>query len=354
MTIASPSTRWRRLLTICAASVLLHYLAIGWVGARIGAMPQEEESARPPPIVAQLLAAPAAVPQARPAPVRQRAARAAPAGRRAPAPMPAPLAEEVHVPLPLAEPGAVAALVDVQSPEPAPAPAAVAAPGPRFKVSLPPSAELTLDVTRTDASGASWSGKSIMDWSLDGSRYRMTMVASITMVVTVNLAELASEGDIDAAGIAPRKMTEKRRNKAQTATHFNRETDRISFSASEAMYPLHPGMQDKTTFALQLAGIARADLEQLMGGIEMVVGEEKDAALYRFVVLGQEEIDTRMGRIATWRLSRPPRPGEYKSRVDVWLAPGYDWYPVQLQATEANGAVTTQTISKIVVKESGK
>ncbi len=352
MTIASPSTRWHRLLTICAASVLLHYLAIGWVGARIGAMPREEESARPPPIVAQLLAAPAAVPQARPAPIRHRPARAAPAGKRVPArlPLPAPLADEVHVPLALAEPGAVAALVDVKSPEPDPAPA----PGPRFKVSLPPSAELTLDVARTDASGASWTGKSVMDWSSDGSRYRMTMVASITMVVTVNLAQLASEGDIDAAGIAPRKMTEKRRNKAQTATHFNRETDRISFSASEAMYPLHPGMQDKTTFALQLAGIARADPQQLMGGIEMVVGEEKDAALYRFVVLGQEEIDTRMGRINTWRLSRPPRPGEYKSRVDVWLAPGYDWYPVQLQATEANGAVTTQTISKIVVKESGK
>jgi len=354
MTIALPSLRWRRVLAICAASVLLHYLAIGWVGARIGMAQQEEGSSKPSAIVAQLRTAPEPMPAAAAAAAPKPVARTAPARRRL-APVVAPIeAGDIAAPLPVVDAGAAPALPDVQSPEPVPVPVAAPAAGPRYKVSLPPSAELTLDVARTDASGASWSGKAVMDWSLDGSQYRMTMVASITMIVTMNLAELASEGTIDANGIAPRRMTEKRRNKAQTATHFNRETDRISFSASEAMYPLHPGMQDKTTFALQLAGIARADPAQLGAGIEMVVGEEKDAALYRFVVLGQEEIDTRMGRIGTWRLSRPPRPGEYKSRLDVWLAPGYDWYPVQLQATEANGAVTTQTIRKIVVKESGK
>lgn len=351
MTIASAPFRWRRALAICAASVLLHYLAIGWVGARIGAAAQEGGKAMPSAIVAELRAAPEPAPVPAAAPAHKRAPRAAPAARPRPMPLPveATVADERHVPLPVAEPGAVEALAEVQSAAPEPP-----APGPRYKVSLPPPAELTLDVARTDASGASWSGQAVMDWTLNGSEYRMSMVATITMIVTVNLAELSSEGAIDAAGIAPRKMTGKRRNKSQTATHFNRETERISFSASEAVYPLHPGMQDKTTFALQLAGIARADPEQLKAGIEMVVGEEKDAALYRFELVGQEEIETRMGRISTWRLTRPPRPGEYKSRIDIWLAPGHDWYPVQLQATEANGAVTTQTIRKIVVKESGK
>jgi hypothetical protein len=171
------------------------------------------------------------------------------------------------------------------------------------------------------------------------------------MVVTINLVELSSEGTVGEFGIAPRSMTEKRRSKAQTATHF--EQGRITFSASPASFAIVPGTQDKATFPMQLAGIARADPAQLGSDIEMMVGEDKDASLFRFVVQGQENIETPMGRLATWRIARPPRPGSYSSRLDVWLAPDHEWYPVQIRSTEANGAVTTQTIRKIVMKEAG-
>ena len=53
-----------------------------------------------------------------------------------------------------------------------------------------------------------------------------------------------------------------------------------------------PGTQDKATVPLQLAAIARGDSSQLGGDIEMLVGEDKDASVFRFVVLGQEELDT--------------------------------------------------------------
>lgn len=224
---------------------------------------------------------------------------------------------------------------------------------PRYKVSLPPSAELTLDVARTDAKGTEWYGKAVMGWSQTGDAYRMSFIASITMLVTINLAELTSEGATGEAGIVPRTMTEKRRGRAQTATHFNAEQARITFSASERDYPMLHGAQDKATFPMQLAGIARADAAQLQAGVEILVGEDKDANVFRFVVVGQEEIDTRMGKLATWRLSRPPVPGSYNSRLDIWLAPDHNWYPVQLRNSEANGAITTQTIRKIVVKDAG-
>jgi hypothetical protein len=58
--------------------------------------------------------------------------------------------------------------------------------------------------------------------------------------------------------------------------------------------------------------------------------------------------------MAVWHLTRAPLPGSYNSRLDVWLAPAHNWYPVQLRSTESSGAVTTQTVRKIVPQEAGK
>ena len=360
MTIASHLLRRRRVLVLIAASVLLHYMAIDWAGAQLAGSGAREDALVPPAaIVAALHAPPFQANPVAPPPAGKPAVRRAPAAGADPvAPAPAPPADAgaLEAPAPVQSAAPQEAAPQEAAPEAAaePAPEAEAgpepAPAPRYKVSLPPSAELTLDVERTDAKGASWSGQAVMDWRREGGAYRMSVVASVSMLVTINLVELTSAGTLGPDGIEPRTMHEKRRNRAQTATHFNQEQGRITFSASQASHPLAPGAQDKATFPMQLAGIGRADAAQFGSGIELLVGEEKDASLFRFVVLGQEEIDTAMGRLATWRLMRPPLPGSYSSRLDVWLAPGHNWYPVQLRSTEANGAITTQTIRKIVAQ----
>lgn len=373
MTNASRPPRWRRVLVLLAASVLLHYAAIGWVGERLAA-PAEMAPREPATIEAALLAvapAPAAPPARTPAPL-PKPARAPRTPRSAkvkaqpsPAAPPSAAGDTVQAlaveeaPQAAPEAGAPEAAPPVQSaataetPVPAAEIPAPVAPAPGYRVSLPPPAELLLDVERIDAKGTHWSGRAQMDWSRSGDAYRMSMVATIRMIVPINLVELSSEGTVGEQGIVPRTLNEKRRNKAQTATHFDAQQGRISFSASAASFPMAPGTQDKATFLMQLAGIARADPAQLGAGVEMMVGEEKDASLFRFVAQGQEEIDTPLGRLSTWRITRPPRPGSYSSRLEVWLAPGHEWYPVQMRSTEANGAVTTQTIRKIVVKQAG-
>jgi hypothetical protein len=113
------------------------------------------------------------------------------------------------------------------------------------------------------------------------------------------------------------------------------------------------GAQDKASVPLQLAAIARADPGQLADGADILVGEDRDATVFHFTVQGQEQIDTRIGKLQTWHLSRPPRPGAYNSRLDIWLAPGRGWYPVQIRNIEASGAVTTQTVNNIVMTETG-
>ncbi|WEF32641.1 DUF3108 domain-containing protein [Pseudoduganella chitinolytica] len=241
-----------------------------------------------------------------------------------------------------------------QAPEPAPAPPAAPAPevpaaGRRFRVNVPPPAAFELEVQRTDADGRKWSGVADMRWQTDGSTYKVGLNVGISMLIArVDLLALISEGTIDDAGIAPVKMTEKRRTRSMTATHFHPDERRITFSASAASVPLLAGAQDKATVPFQLAAIGRGDVNQFAGDIDIQVGEDRGATIYRFQLVGEEELETRMGRLVTWRLARPPRPGSYNARLDIWLAPSLDWYPVQIRNTEGNGAVTTQTVTKIL------
>ena len=312
MAIALQLGRWRRTVVLCAASVLVHYLAAGWLAAP-AEQPAPSVRAPPAPVVAQLLAPP-------------RPAEAAPAPpRNSPAP-------RVR-----AEASAVVRVRPVQSGQ-------QKAATPHYRASPPPAAELTLDVARVDAQGAGWNGEAVLAWRREGRRYRLQYSGGV--------AEMDSEGQLGAAGIIPRTMTEKRRNRARTATHFG-EQGNITFSAAQDAVPMQTGAQDRATLPLQLAAIARADPRQLAAGVAILVGAEKDASVYRFVVQGQEEIDTGMGRLATWRIARVVAPGSYNARLDIWLAPGREWYPVQLRSTEANGTVTTQTVRTIVVKDAG-
>lgn len=266
-------------------------------------------------------------------------------------PVPAP------VPVPVPAPAPVPAPTDGVRPAGAPPAAPAPAPVPeerRYKVELPPPADITLDVARTDADGTRWNGEARLSWRRSGAAYRIDVEAGIRVVFArVNLLTLASEGTVGDEGFVPIWMTEKRRGRAMTATHFNRKDGVLTFSASQARVALVPGTQDKASLPLQLAAIGRGDPRQMSGNIDILVGEDRDVNVFSFTVAGQEQIDTRLGRLLAWHLVRPPKPGSYHSRLEVWLAPGYGWLPVQMRNVEASGAVTTQTASNIVIKEPG-
>ncbi len=367
--------RRRRLLPV-ALVVLLHWIVLSvLLDVKLELPRQDHGEGGAATILAQVL--PAAVPPPPPPP--------APLPVPEAAPLPLPVIPPIEFGMPAQaggftvgmEPGAadgvpggsgVEPAPTVPAPPPAapapppapeaPAPAEPAAPAVpemrRYKVDMPPPASITLDVARTDKDGTEWSGEALLAWQLNDDTYKIQVEAGIRVVFTrVNLVVLHSEGAVAATGFAPIKMTEKRRGRSLTATHFNWGENKLTFSASQAAYPLVAGAQDKASVPLQLAAIARGDAKQLSGDIDIFVGEDRDASVYRFKVVGQEEIDTRLGKLQTWHLTRPPLPGSYKSTLDIWLAPQHGWYPVRIRNSEANGAVTTQTVNNIVLNHSG-
>ena len=241
---------------------------------------------------------------------------------------------------------------EVAPPAPAPAAPPVAEQARRYKTNAPASAQFDLHVDRRDADGTKWQGVAAMAWDNRGDTYQLKLEVGLSMLITrINLLVLTSEGLIDGTGIVPVTATEKRKGRAQTATHFDRDGKRITFSASTATAPWQEGAQDKASVPFQLAAIGRADVNQLAGNIDILVGEEKEATVFRFQLVGEDELDTKMGRLVTWHLRRPPKPGTYSSQLDIWLAPSMQWYPVQIRNTEASGALTTQTVTNIRVND---
>ena len=357
MTIALIPVRPGRALALGAATILLHVLALWWIMPRLGAANVAGETL----VQTRLIAIASQKPE--PLKLKPKAPKPKSAAPKRHAPLPpAPLVAPALTQPQTVEAGAAEKLPEVQSiqtatagpappPETAPEPPAPAPVARQYRVDLPPSSRIVLDVERTDADGTRWQGEQAIAWQLKGDRYKMTVEAGIRVLVRVNLLVLESVGRAGAAGFVPETMTEKRRGKAQTATRFG--DGRITFSASPASYDLLPGAQDKATVPLQLAAIARGDVSQLDGGIDILVGEDKDASVFKFVALGQEQIDTALGRMHALHLSRPPRAGAYGSRLDIWLAPALGWLPVRIRNTEASGAVTTQTVNKIETMEAG-
>ena len=396
MTIASFFRQRRRVLMLCAATLALHYAAIEWAGSRLG--PHSHAAAPPALVTAQLkLALPEAAARHAPEPVLppMAAAAAKPVRHKEAAPeRSAQSAPEVSQPSADASTGADAATAggdgvaaDAANPantanaaaaagsaggaaqngaeqqaqaaaqaapaqnaaNTAAAPPAEAPPSMRrYKVNLPPPADFELELARVDADGTKWAGVGSMSWHTDGSKYQVEVEVGISMLITrINLLVLHSEGMIDDYGIAPSTFTEKRKGRALTATHFNRDEGNISFSASERRYPLLIGAQDKASVPFQLGGIGRANINQLGGDIDILVGEDKEANIFRFQLVGEEALETKLGTLQTVHLLRPPKPGTYSSKLEIWLAPGLNWYPVQIRNTEASGALTTQTVAKI-------
>ncbi|MDB5842600.1 MAG: hypothetical protein JWQ23_4552, partial [Herminiimonas sp.] len=215
--------------------------------------------------------------------------------------------------------------------------------GPLYKFSLPPSVDLKYDVQALRDGQIVYGGGKI-SWKSDGVRYTVDGEAGILFFTLLNFR---SSGEIDHAGVAPEVYSEKRFRRSETNTHFHRERNTISFSASTVSYPREGGEQDRASIIWQLTGIGRGDGEKFVSDaqFDFFVAGVRDGEPWRMRVIGMEEVETGSGRVGAWHLVRIPRPGSYDQKLDIWLAPQHEWYPVKLRFTEKNGDYLDMSLS---------
>jgi len=215
---------------------------------------------------------------------------------------------------------------------------------PHYKVSPPPSVDLKYDVEKITHKGDALYGHGNISWQSTGSNYVINGNAGILFITALTFK---SVGVIDQFGVAPVLYSEKRFRKSETNTHFHRERNTISFSASEVSYPRKGGEQDRASIIWQLAGIGRGDGERFLpdAEINLFVAGVRDGEIWRIRVIGQEDIETGSGKMSTWHVVRAPRKGSYEQQLDIWLAPKHEWYPVKLRYTDTNGAYLDMLLS---------
>jgi hypothetical protein len=346
--------RSRRWIALLVASILLHLFAYNWADGRIG-LPSWREPDRTVITVALKTAEPAALPSPAPSPPKTRAKPRHAAVAQQPAPVavadaaPSLPPEGIEVPGTSVESATEIASVepatDSQSGEPAAPAAKPQEQAAHYKVDPPPSAELKYDVLAL-REGQTVYGHGKISWRTEGNSYTITGEAGILFFTVLNFR---SEGVIDGFGVAPVMYSEKRFRRSETNTHFHRERNTISFSASTVSYPRKGGEQDRASIIWQLAGIGRGDSEKFVPDtdIDIFVAGMRDAETWHIRVIGEEVIELDSGKVTAWHLVRMPRPGSYDQKLDIWLAPQQQWYPVKLRYTETNGDYLDMSLSNL-------
>lgn len=194
---------------------------------------------------------------------------------------------------------------------------------PTYRTRLPPGATLRYDLRR-----GPYSGSGELRWQPAARRYELRLEGS---VLGISVLTQLSRGTFDAAGLAPRRFTDQRFRRTMQAADFQREAGKVTFSGPAPELRLHPGVQDRLSWMIQLAAVVAAEPSLRGPGARVVlqvVGARGDAGLWVFRCVGAESLDTAAGRIAALRYLREPH-GADDSGADVWLDPVRHFLPVR-------------------------
>jgi hypothetical protein len=338
--MAAPRRRWFWLCAIGAAVLGLHLAALLWLGPA-WFDPDAPVAARLPvrsvvlPALAPAVAdTPAqvevAVEHRHAAAARAAAPRAlaasVPAATVLPIdPRPEPSGQKDPLPDPLPEPSTSAAMND----------AASAIDIPVYATRLPPPGRWLYRMQRGVAIGVaelSWAPQVDASYEL----HLQGRVAGLTLL------DWASQGQLDAAGIAPERFAVRRRGRDVQAANFQHGSGKITFSGPKTEWPLLPGAQDRLSWLLQLPGVVAAAPERFAPGASVVLfvaGARGDADVWTFVVQGSEPV----GGTPALRLLREPS-RLYGLRAEVWLDPAAHYLPLRVLQTPAGGGATLELL----------
>ena len=359
-------TSRRRWLWVLALTILLHVLLIGWGSHQFSVSSPVNRPDQVmladllplPPVEKSVLLPQTAKPKQKISPPARRKLTVAPPSasvEKVPEAVPdtptretvTPIIDDATMAAALSFAGATPAAETI-SPAAEPTAAAVEtkpAAGKQYHTNPPPSAELKYDVEALNK-GQNYQGSGKIMWQTDGGSYSMNLEAGVLFFTVL---DVKSEGEINGFGVAPVTFTQKRFRKQPTITTFHRELNQIVFSDSSNNYPRSGGEHDRSSVVWQLASIGRGDSSQFAPGtvIDMFVAGPKDAETWRMQVVGEEQISVNGNNTDVWHVIRIPQAGSHEQRLDIWIAPQQEWYPVKLRFTETDGDYTDMSLSKL-------
>lgn len=175
-------------------------------------------------------------------------------------------------------------------------------------------------------------------WAHDGQTYNSRMEISHFLLGS---RVQTSTGQLTRNGLEPTRFGDK--VKSEVAAHFEREKNKISFSANTPDVALISGAQDQLSVFMQLAAMFGGDPKGFPPGSTLpfqAVGP-RSAESWVFTVGATEKLQMPGGDISAVRLWRDPT-GEFDPKAEIWLAPELGYLPVRIRLTQPNGDFVDQ------------
>lgn len=177
-------------------------------------------------------------------------------------------------------------------------------------------------------------GRARVEWLREGHRYQVHLEVAVGPGFAPLIARtMSSEGVLTPQGIQPERFDEDTRVLLAARRRLT-----LQFLGQELVFPngrregAPAGVQDAASQFVQLTWLFLTGRETLAAGREVRLPLALPRKLYawRYVIEGEETLDTPMGPLAAWHLRPLVENTGSDLRAEVWLAPSLQYLPVRL------------------------
>ena len=187
-----------------------------------------------------------------------------------------------------------------------------------------------------------------VDWSIDPDK--ATYELWLRTVDPAGLLDLRSTGTLKSFGIAPDNYIEKIEiANRELRADFDWKMSAVSFIGRGAGQPttFGEGTQDPLSLQFHLPLLAQAYPWRFSPGSEVTFAvARRNVENYSFVVEGFESTRIDGTDVMTLKIDRKRGP-EANRRVEIWMAPEFQWLPVRLRFTDSNDEVWDSVLAQL-------
>jgi hypothetical protein len=205
------------------------------------------------------------------------------------------------------------------------------------RLRIPGSTRLKYDING-EVKGFRYFANGELLWLHDGATYDARLEISHFLLGS---RVQTSKGNLTEHGLEPIRFGDKVRS--EVAAHFERNKNKVSFSANTPDAPLLSGAQDQLSVFIQLAAMLGGDADRFGVGTHIpfqAIGPRSSES-WDFVVGPAESMALPGGQVKAVKLTRDPT-GEHDPKVEVWLAAEMDYVPVRIRLSQSNGDFVEQ------------
>lgn len=185
----------------------------------------------------------------------------------------------------------------------------------------------------------------------NGDRYQIesdSNPAGLLAMFIKTKVKVQSSGTVNGTGLQPEKLDYGRLDdpskNVSAAFDWHAHALHLTFDGKKETLPLAAGTQDRLSVMYQFLFLPPEKLKRL----EFQMTNGKKIENYRYDFLGEEELDTPLGKIKTLHLAKHRDPGE--NGTEVWLAADRHQFPVKLLILENDGTKFEQVITQLKIE----